>query len=131
MLNARIQRPLCKGGRIPGSVIGASFWRAAFAVFATAALVELTAISSARADCDPGGLGAYADTTTDFDGTIQSKSACGAFSAIPGISSERSDQWRVGEQQRRGCRRPWDSPFARGASTIARRRSQRLRHSEL
>ena len=66
-------------------VIGASFWRAALAASA-GAMISLIAASNARADCSPG-LGAYAETNTDFDGTIQTQSACGTYSAIPGVSS--------------------------------------------
>jgi PEP-CTERM motif len=67
---------------------GTSFWRAALAVCATASALELALISLAHADdCTPPAIGAYAATSTDFDGTIQTQSACGAFSALPGVSS--------------------------------------------
>ncbi len=59
--------------------------RAALAFFALAAIGEFSAISLAHADCPA--IGASADTSTDFDGTIQTQSACGTFSAIPNTSS--------------------------------------------
>lgn len=73
-------------GRGKAPVVGASFRRAALAASA-GVVISLIATSNARADCGIGSLGAYAETDTDFDGTIQTQSACGTYSAIPGVSS--------------------------------------------
>jgi hypothetical protein len=51
---------------------------------AAATVAELSAVSLAHADCPA--IGASASTSTDFDGTIQTQSACGTFSAIPNVS---------------------------------------------
>jgi hypothetical protein len=74
-------------GRGKAPIIGASFWRMALAASA-GAVISLIATSNARAGCvSAGGLGTYAETDTDFDGTLQTQSACGTYSAIPGVSS--------------------------------------------
>jgi len=72
--------PPASGGRLP-----APRARGAVLAFCAAATVaELSAVSLAHADCPA--IGASASTSTDFDGTIQTQSACGTFSAIPNVS---------------------------------------------